>query len=302
MLIIKLGHSETLDPEISKECSLGDVVRTTVLLNYFKEGDKITWLVDERAADLLGGNPRIHRVLHWSFAACLQLQREQFDIVINLEKQRGVCALSDMIDARQKFGFYFGRWSGEAEAHYHTEKVLEIVHDTKKREQNKIYWQQHLAQVIQKKWSIKDKYILSGKSQAGYGIGLNFLVGEKWQDKAWERKNWDELYTKLSKEGYNIYWQGGQSNLWDYMDWIKSCACIITCDSLGMHLALAYGKKVVALFGPSPSQEVYMYDQGKIIKASDHKMESITVNEVLKETMEIYPLENKMDKGTVNRI
>ena len=294
VLIIKLGHSETLDPEISKECSLGDVVRTTVLLNYFKEGDKITWLVDERAADLLEGNTRIHRVLHWSFTACLQLQREQFDIVVNLEKQPGVCALSDMIDARQKFGFYFGRWSGEAEAHYHTERVLEIVNDTRKREQSKVYWQQHLAMVIAKRWSIKDKYIMKGEKKLGEGIGLNILVGEKWPNKEWQLEKWNELYRLLQERGYKCSWQTGRNNLRDYMDWINSCACVITCDTLGMHLALAYGKRVVALFGPSPSQEVYMYDQGKIVEAIDRKMENITVNEVMDVIKEVYPLEDKM--------
>src|SRR3990167_9678821 len=99
VLIIKLGHSETLDPTISKECSLGDVVRTTVLLNYFKDGDKITWLADEKAAPLLEGNPRLHRLLHWSLETCLQLQAEMFDIVINLEKNPGICAFSDMLKA-----------------------------------------------------------------------------------------------------------------------------------------------------------------------------------------------------------
>ncbi len=33
VLIIKVGYSETLDPEISNVTSYGDVLRTTVLLN-----------------------------------------------------------------------------------------------------------------------------------------------------------------------------------------------------------------------------------------------------------------------------
>ncbi len=36
VLIIKLGYSETLDHEIGTTTSLGDVLRTTVILNYFK--------------------------------------------------------------------------------------------------------------------------------------------------------------------------------------------------------------------------------------------------------------------------
>ena len=62
VLIIKLGYSETLDKEISTTCSLGDVLRTTVILHFLKK-DNITWLVDERALPLLRDNRYIDRIL-----------------------------------------------------------------------------------------------------------------------------------------------------------------------------------------------------------------------------------------------
>ena len=52
VLIIKLGYSETMDREISITSSLGDVLRTTVILNYLKS-DEVTWVVDEKAFPLL---------------------------------------------------------------------------------------------------------------------------------------------------------------------------------------------------------------------------------------------------------
>jgi heptosyltransferase-2 len=198
VLIIKLGHSETLDPIISKECSLGDVVRTTVILNYFNEGDSITWLVDEKAEPLLLGNPRLKRVMRWSLENYVQLKNELFDVVINLEKHPGICAFADELKARQKYGFYFGIWSGKAEAHFHTEKVLEIVEVPSIREKNKQYWQEHLARVINKRWSIKDRYIMiePTKSKGEGIIGLNHEVGSKWPTKGWESWNLS-LVTKL---------------------------------------------------------------------------------------------------------
>jgi len=48
-LIIKLGYSETLDKGISTTTSLGDVLRTAVILNFFKDDD-VSWLVDRKAA------------------------------------------------------------------------------------------------------------------------------------------------------------------------------------------------------------------------------------------------------------
>ncbi len=62
VLIVKLGYSETLDPEISRVSSLGDVLRTTVILHHFQDSH-ITWLVDEKALPLLEGNPFIDRTL-----------------------------------------------------------------------------------------------------------------------------------------------------------------------------------------------------------------------------------------------
>ena len=49
-------------------------------------------------------------------------------------------------------------------------------------------------------------------------------------------------------------------NIEAYIDWINSCRLIVTNDSLGLHIALALGKKVVALFGPTKANEVDEHD------------------------------------------
>ena len=98
VLIIKLGHSETLDAEISRKSSLGDVLRTTVILHVLKNDD-VAWLVDESAFSLLEGNPYLGRILVYDIATTIQLQEETFDTVINFEKVPGICALADKVDA-----------------------------------------------------------------------------------------------------------------------------------------------------------------------------------------------------------
>ena len=284
VLIIKLGYSETLDPIISKECSLGDVVRTTVLLNYFRDGDSITWLCDEKAEPLLKNNPYIARVLVWNFETMIQVLGETFDTVINLEKTPAICAFSDKITAWQKYGFRFSTWHGIAEAYINTEKVLEISQFPLKREQNKKFWQEHLAKVIHKHWHLKDKYKMPERSgEIKYDIGLNYKVGKKWPEKAWPMERWQALQVQ---RGFKVSLQPDLT-LEDYMDWIWSCRTLITCDSLGMHLALAYGRNVVALFGPTRSDEVYFYDKGVAIQAENGQMESISVEQVLKVLEEI---------------
>jgi len=69
----------------------------------------------------------------------------------------------------------------------------------------------------------------------------------------------------LSDKGFSISWQEGKNNLYDYMDWIGSCRMLITNDSLGMHLAFAFNKKSICLFGPTDSSEVYFYPGSTLI-------------------------------------
>ncbi|OHB97735.1 MAG: hypothetical protein A2W74_10010 [Planctomycetes bacterium RIFCSPLOWO2_12_38_17] len=85
VLIIKLGYSETLDGEIGMNTSLGDILRSTVLLHLYKNAH-VTWLVDEKASPLLRGNQFIYRILPYDLTSVLQLRLERFDTVINLKK------------------------------------------------------------------------------------------------------------------------------------------------------------------------------------------------------------------------
>lgn len=261
VLIIKLGYSETLDKEIRTTTSLGDVIRTTVILNFFKNDD-VTWLVDEKAYPLLENNSYIRRILIFNLESVLQLQRERFDTVINLEKGPGICAFSDSINAWRRFGFRFDADRGIAQAYDGAEKVLSLCFDLEKKKGSHRFWQDALASMIGKKWQ-GDEYILGyqSKSSVGYDIGFNWAVGEKWPNKAWPKKHWKKLEGLLKKK-YSISWQRGLNNLYEYMDWINSCRLIVTNDSLGMHLAIVLKKKIIALFGPSYSREVCLYDRG----------------------------------------
>ncbi len=262
ILIIKLGYSETLDKEIGTTTSLGDVLRTTVILNYFKDDD-VSWLVDGKAYPLLRGNPFIKRILIFNLESVLQLQRERFDAVINLEKGPGICAFSDSINARRKFGFRFDADQGVARPYDGAEKVLGLCFDLEKKKENIKFWQYTLVSIIGKKWTKKEEYILGYKphSLLKYDVGFNWVAGDKWPNKTWPKKHWKRLQAQL-KNKFAISWQKGLSNLDEYMDWVNSCRLIVSNDSLGMHLAIALKKKIIALFGPTSSREVYLYSRG----------------------------------------
>jgi len=264
VLIIKLGYSETIDPEISRTSSLGDVLRTTVILYPFKD-DQVTWLVDQAAYPLLEGNPFINRILIFDLASVLQLQKERFDTVINLEKVPGVCALADSVSAWKRYGFRFDEIKGEAEAYDGCEKVFSMCKDAELKKSHKGSWQESLLQVVGAKWDGQE-YILGyqPKTKETFDVGLNWAVGSKWPNKAWSKENW-ELLKKLMEGQYTYSMQQGLDSLHKYMDWINSCRLLVTNDSLGLHIALALRKKVVVLYGPTNPNETYFYGRGEVI-------------------------------------
>lgn len=264
VLIIKVGYSETLDPEISNVTSYGDVLRTTVLLNLYKE-NHVTWLVDEKAYPILKNNPYIDRVLIYDLTSVLQLQPEHFDTVINLEKVPGLCALADQITAWRRFGFRFDVKRGEAEAYEGTQNVLSVCSDDTKKKNDSKYWEEHLFEMVGAKWQ-GEGYVFGYKPKGGerFDIGLNHQVGNKWPSKKWSMDNWRKL-KKLLEKDYSVSWQQGLDDMEEYFEWINSCRLIVTNDSFGLHLAIALKKKIVALFGSTNANETYLYGLGTIV-------------------------------------
>ncbi len=261
VLIVKVGYSETLDPEISTITSYGDVLRTTVLLNLYKE-EHVTWLVDEKSYPILKSNPYIDRVLIYNLTSVLQLESEEFDTVINLEKVPGLCALSDRVTAWRRYGFRFDSKTGEAEAYPGTEDALLVCQDPNHKRSHNRSWQEHLFEMVGATWK-GEPYVFGYQPQGEvvYNVGFNFKVGDKIPSKSWEMESWKSLEALLAPD-YSISWQEGLNDMESYFEWIQKSELLVTNDSFGLHLAIALGKKVVGLFGPTNPKEVAFYGCG----------------------------------------
>lgn len=250
ILIIKLGHSETLVPHVRTVCSLGDVLRTTVVLHLFKE-DEVTWLTDARALPLLEGNPYVDRLLPFDAESVLALEIERFDKVINLEKDPAVCGMADRIDAWSHYGFRLDEATGKVEAYDEAYEALAMAtSDDLKRLSTKT-WNEVLYEMLGAQWQ-GESFLLGYRSSTGeqYDVGFNTHVGSLIPVKAWPDVHWKALESRLAGR-FSITHQRHLNDLRGYMDWIHSCRALVTNDSLGVYLALALGKQVVALFGPT---------------------------------------------------
>ena len=151
--------------------------------------------------------------------------------------------------------------------HYSEEgkKLVELSQDVNKRRKNRDCWQKILAQTLGKSWN-GEHYILGykPKSEICYDIGFNWATSNKWTNKGWPKGYWEELERLLGNK-YSISQQRDLNSLYKYIDWINSCRLIVTSDSLGLHLSLALGKRVIALFGPTSYREIYFYDYGSYL-------------------------------------
>lgn len=273
ILIIKTGYSEFLDSDNnSRKVSLGDILRTTPLLHlYGGSENEVTWMTDPEAMPLLKNNTYIKRLLPINFTTAIQLLEEEFDVVINLEKNHDLCKFAGKIEAWKKYGFRFDKKTNNAEAYDRASEVLTVSSNPKTKKENQRTVQELLFEMVGQKWQ-GEEYILGyrPKTKVVYDIGLNTLIGQKWPTKAWPMENWNKLEKMLLNQGFSVTRQDKQdenilTNLKAYIDWINSGEIIISNDSLGLHLGIALKKRVLGLFGPTPHKEVFFYNRGKAV-------------------------------------
>lgn len=255
ILIIKLGYSETFAPEVRQTCSLGDVFRTTVLLHLFKE-DHVTWLTDKAAVGLLEGNPFIDRILTFDLLSVLQLESERFDKVINLEKSPGICALVNRISAWAHYGFRFDQETGTAQTYERAYEALAVATREDVKKLNNKPWADLLYSMLGARWNGENPILgYEPRVKPTFDLGFNVHVGTLAPVKAWPMAHW-RMLEELAGRRYSITHQQHLDDLKGYMDWIASCRMLITNDSLGLHLGVALGKRVLGLIGPSPATEL----------------------------------------------
>ncbi len=252
VLIIKLGLSETFNSEISTQASLGDVLRSTVILHLYKH-HHITWLVDAKAYPILKNLSSIDELLIYDSKNIDKIKNNNFDIIINLEKTPTICEFANSIKSDSFIGF-------------NTDKN----HLTPNKNNHK-FWQEMLFELAGRTWN-NEKYFLNQQLNTSekFDIGFNTQVGKKWPLKAWPKKHWEKL-EKLIGNTYSISWQEGLDSVEEYISWINNCKLLITNDSLGLHIGIALKKKIVALFGPTQESQIYLYNLGEKLFPANFK-------------------------------
>ena len=263
---------------------------------------RITWLVDGESVDLLAGNPFVASVLPFGLESALSLEVREFDVLICLDKEPGMTALATKVRAARKLGFGMnahGATTAFNDAAFYALR-LGIDDDLKYRTNTKTY-QQIAAEAAELDYA-RDEYVFGLGDEAKRkarefmkaqgvdafrpAVGLNTGAGTKFGTKQWPVEHYRELVRDLAgglganvfllggprEEALNkaiaaeapprVYNTGNDHSLPEFAGFLSLMSVVVTSDTLGMHLAIALKKKIVALFGPTCPQEIDLYDRG----------------------------------------
>ena len=286
ILIIKLG-------------AIGDVMRSTPLLTRFKNdypGPHITWIT--HTPEIL---PKdfIDEICKFDFASVYKIENTEYDIAINLDKDKEACMLLKNVKAKRKFGFI---WENNhvAPATPHAEhKLITGAFDNISKENSKNYLEE-IFEICDMKFN-DEPYLLNFDSQlaekfkhikekAGNKkiIGLNTGCGKRWQTRLWPEEYWIELIKKLQSQNYfplllggpdedemnkkyskatNAFYPGTFS-LQEFIALSSVCDSILTAVSMMMHIAIGLKKPLVLFVNIFNKHEFYLYNKGVIVEPS----------------------------------
>jgi heptosyltransferase-2 len=282
VLIIKLG-------------AIGDVIRTTPLLRRLRAerpGCYITWLTHTPA---ILPQAEIEEILKFDFASALQLQGREFDVVINLDKEKEACVLLNTIQAKEKYGYSLRPYDGVAwpvnELAEH--KFLTGVFDQVSIANTKPYVQE-IFELCGFDFR-GEEYVFDTHDDKGYNwsqlptglprVGLNTGCGDRWTTRLWSDEKWIALISQLQAAGYAPVLLGGEAEdarnrvlhaatgaaylgtfpLQQFINLVHQMDGVVTQVTMGMHISIALRKPTVLMNNIFNPHEFDLYGRGQLV-------------------------------------
>ncbi|MBI4019230.1 MAG: glycosyltransferase family 9 protein [Candidatus Aenigmarchaeota archaeon] len=275
ILIIKLG-------------AMGDVLRSTPITERLRKlypGCEVTWISNypdlaRKAADIvMGFNER----------TVVTLMADEFDILYNFDKDKEACALASLVKAKMKKGFVLqdGKCAPADKDAEH--KFVTGVFDDESKKNTKTY-QEEMFEIAGLDYE-GEKYAMeseefNGNIPQGKLIGLNTGGAERWTARLWPESQWQQLALLLKKKGYIPLLLGGEAedqknkriaattgavylgyfSFSQFAGLVKKCEAVVTCVTLGFHVAVGMERKIILLNNIFNKHEFDLYGKGVIIE------------------------------------
>jgi ADP-heptose:LPS heptosyltransferase len=280
ILIIKLG-------------AIGDVIRTTPLVTRYKKlypNAKFTWITLSTA--ILPKN-EIHEILMLNAESILYVQNTDWDIAINLDKEKEASALLRTVHAMEKYGFVLENGATQPVNELARHKFFTGLFDDVSKANTKNYCTE-IFELCGMQYA-GEPYLLDNHATAGYGwdldkgkttIGLNTGCGDRWTTRLWSIQKWVDLAKQLLDSGFQVVLLGGQQedernkeiqkrsgatylgyfSLPQFINLIDQCDLVVTQVTMGMHLTLGLQKKIVLINNIFNAHEFDLFGKGTIVQ------------------------------------
>ena len=283
--------------------AVGDVIRTTPLAEGIKKkfpNSHLTWLVAKAGSEFLENNPYIDRILTFTSENTNPLLCEYFNILINLDKDKKATYLANKINAEEKKGFLLSPYGKPFPVNKGANYLYKIALDNwGEKTTNKKHFQEMIFEAAEIPYKNEEYFISLNKKDLEFAegfvkrleknkpiIGINTGCGPKYPYKKWHEEGIVKVIKELKKQKKQVILFGGpdeinlnkrlikktkaidagcNNTLKQFAALLNLCDVIFTGDTTAIHIAIALKKPVVAVFGPTPAQEINLYKGKKLI-------------------------------------
>src|SRR6266480_421746 len=255
VLIIKLGAT-------------GDVVRTTPLLR--RLDSSVSWITAENNLALLQGIEREVRCVSWENRH--RVADTAYDLVINLEDDRETSWFLKELKFKQLFGAYSNghdRLAYTADSRDWFDLGLISTYGREEADRLKLLnrrtYQELLFEGLGLGFNGEPYYLPPSRPTGLKGdVAISSSAGPIWPMKKWAY--YDELKSKLEAGGLKVNILEKRPTLLEHLADVQGHRCLISGDSLPMHLALGSDLRCVSIFTCTSPWEIYGYGlQEKIV-------------------------------------
>jgi heptosyltransferase-2 len=250
-LIVKLGAT-------------GDVVRTTPLLRQLT--GEVVWLTASRNKPLLEGLeglPVSLEVINWEDRS--DVKGRSFDLLIQLEDDAETAAIQKSVSATRLFGAYAGddgvmSYTSDSRRWFELSLISEF--GRRKADELKLQNRSTYQELIFEGLGLHfagEKYFLppTVESKLTGDVAIAPEAGAVWPMKKWAHFEW--LKTELEFRGLKANYLPTRPTLLEHLADIRGHRCVVSGDSLPMHLALGSRIPCVALFNCTSPWEIHDY-------------------------------------------
>jgi len=213
---------------IIKLAALGDVVRTTCLLDTLKRTypqSHITWLTLPNGVRILDNHPLIDKCMPFEALTVITLTQQEFDLVICLDKEAEPAAVCNAVRSPDKRGMGLSKWGtvgplndecepyfqlgldDERKFHHNTKSYPQLIHEAVELEYSRQPYRLYCDQSAVAR--AKALFAPLRATTAGPIIALNTGAESVFANKAPRPSHWVEIARKLLETGYSVVLLGG---------------------------------------------------------------------------------------------